>query len=230
MNPSATYLYGSIKLHKQDKPIRPTVNWENSPSYKIAKYLNKILQDALHLPYTFYVKNTTALMQGLSQMKTGENTRLCSFDIENMYTNIPTNEVRNTINEILNRNNVKEEVKEEILDLLNVILEQNDIQINEKYYLKNEGLAMWAPTSAMLSEVYIHNLQHTSIADSLSKHQIIYYRHVDDILVVYDEQITNIINMIEHFNAIHPKLKFTVEQQTQNRINYVDLTIKKYKN
>jgi hypothetical protein len=36
--------------------------------------------------------------------------------------------------------------------------------------------------------------------------------------------------MLENFNAIHPKLKFTIEQQTQNRLNYLDLTIKKNRN
>jgi hypothetical protein len=74
-----------------------------------------------------------------------------------MYTNIPTKDVRNIINEILNRNNVKEIAKEEILNLLNVILEQNYIQTNEQYYLQDKGLAMWAPTSAILSEVYIQH-------------------------------------------------------------------------
>jgi hypothetical protein len=38
---------------------------------------------------------------------------------------------------------------------------------------------------------------------------------------------TNIINMLENFNAVHPKLQFTMEQQTQNKINYIDLTIDK---
>jgi hypothetical protein len=41
---------------------------------------------------------------------------------------------------------------------------------------------------------------------------------------------TNIINMLDNFNAIHPKLKFTMEQQTQNKINYIDLTIDKNQN
>jgi formamidopyrimidine-DNA glycosylase len=90
---------------------------------------------------------------------------------------------------------------------------------------------MGAPTSALSSEVYIQHLEHTSIADILNKHKIIhYYRYVDDILTVYDQRKTNIINMLENFNAIHPKLKFTIEQQTQNRINYLDLTIKKNQN
>jgi hypothetical protein len=136
-----------------------------------------------------------------------------------MNTNIPTKDVRNTINEILNRNNVKELLKEEILNILSVILEQNYTWIKEQYYLQNVGLAMETPTSAVLAEVCtstcIQHLGQTSISDILNKHQIIdYYRYVDDILIIYDEQKTNITNTLEDFNAIHPKLKFTMQQQT----------------
>jgi hypothetical protein len=71
---------------------------------------------------------------------------------------------------------------------------------------------MEAPTSAILAEVYIQHLEHTLIADILNKHKTMdYCRYVDDILTVYDEQTTNISNTLEDFNAIHPKLKFTVE-------------------
>jgi long-subunit acyl-CoA synthetase (AMP-forming) len=75
------------------------------------------------------------------------------------------------------------------------------------------------------------HLEHTSIANILRKHQIIdYYRYVDDIVIVYDEQEASINNMLKIFNAIHPKFKFTIEQQTQNKINYLDLTIIKNQN
>jgi nucleoside-specific outer membrane channel protein Tsx len=95
------------------------------------------------------------------------------------------------------------------------MLEQNYVRINEQYYMQNEGLAMGGPTSVILAEVYLQHLEHTSIADILSKHQIMdYYRYMDDILVVYNAQKTNIISTLEEFNAIHPKLKFTMEQQT----------------
>jgi hypothetical protein len=121
------------------------------------------------------LKNSNTLIRTLTQIKIDENTRLCSFDIENMNMNIRTKEVRNIINEILNMNNKKEIAKEEILSLLSVILEQNYININQQYYSKYEGLAIGAPTSALLSEVYIQHLEHTSIADILNKHQIIDY-------------------------------------------------------
>jgi hypothetical protein len=36
MNPSAPRLQGTVKLRKQDKPIRSIVNWRNCPAYKVA--------------------------------------------------------------------------------------------------------------------------------------------------------------------------------------------------
>jgi hypothetical protein len=37
MNPSPPYIRGLIKIHKPEAPIRPIVNWKNSPAYKLAK-------------------------------------------------------------------------------------------------------------------------------------------------------------------------------------------------
>jgi hypothetical protein len=100
MNPSAPCLHSTIKLHKHDEPIWPIVNWKNCPAYKVAKHLNKILQDTLQLPHTFNEKNSNALIHTLTQTTVDEYTKLCSFDIENMYTNVPITDVKNTINKV----------------------------------------------------------------------------------------------------------------------------------
>jgi hypothetical protein len=46
-----------------------------------------------------------------------------------------------------------------------------------------------------------------------------------DILIIYNAQKTSIMNTLDEF-----KLKFSMQQQTQNRINYLDIAIKKYQN
>jgi hypothetical protein len=90
---------------------------------------------------------------------------------------------------------------------------------------------MGAPTSAPLAEIFIQHLEHTIIYKILKKHQIIdYSRYVDDILIIYNEHHTNIDNTLDEFNRIHPKIKFTIEKETQNKINYLDLTITKEDN
>jgi hypothetical protein len=63
----------------------------------------------------------------------------------------------------MNNNNVNENVKNEIGYLINIIIEQNYFQFNNKYYKQKEGLAMGAPTSAVLSETYLQYIEHMYI-------------------------------------------------------------------
>jgi plasmid maintenance system antidote protein VapI len=58
---------------------------------------------------------------------------LCSFDIKDMYTNIPTHETQNTVENIINKNHkVSHEMKIEIKNLLNIILKHNYTEHNRK--------------------------------------------------------------------------------------------------
>jgi hypothetical protein len=54
-----------------------------------------------------------------------------------------------------------------------------------------------------------------------------YLRYVDDILVLYREDKTNIHELLEDFNNLAPTMKFTLEKEQSNRINFLDITITK---
>jgi hypothetical protein len=95
MNPRASH--GTVKLHKRDETKRPIVNRKGSPGYKTAKHLNTLLSETLKLPKAFNIQNSHHLTQSLINTKIDKNTKLCSFDIENMYTNIPNSELKNII-------------------------------------------------------------------------------------------------------------------------------------
>jgi hypothetical protein len=137
-----------------------------------------------------------------------------------MYTNIPTSELKSITTNILNNDHyTSKEEKEELLYILDMILKQNYLQFNNQFYKQNEGLTMEAPTSATLAETFIQHLEHTVIYKILKKHQIVdYYRYVDDILIICNEHHTNIDNTLDEFNRIHTKIKFTIEKETQNKI------------
>jgi hypothetical protein len=125
MNPKAPYIFSNIKLHKTEKPIRPIVNWKNSPGYKLATYLAKLLTPSMSLPNAFNVQNSIALMNNLKQVNVLPNVKIYSFDIKNMYTSIPINDLVNIIQRSLTRNNLPDEYKQEIITLTKVILDQN---------------------------------------------------------------------------------------------------------
>jgi hypothetical protein len=68
MNPKAPNIYATIKLHKEQEPIRPIVNWKNIPGYKLATHLAKLLKNTIQLPNAFNIQNSIKLMQNLQQV------------------------------------------------------------------------------------------------------------------------------------------------------------------
>jgi hypothetical protein len=72
-------------------------------------------------------------------------------------------------------------------------MEQNYFQFNQQYYKQTEGLAMGAPTPAILAEIYIQYMEHKQLYPILKKHQMVrYFRYVDVILIIHNQNKTNI--------------------------------------
>ena len=71
-------------------------------------------------------------------------------------------------------------------------------------------------------------LRTLSFSTPIKQHKIInYLLYVEDILLILDPNHTNIQNILDDVNAVHPNLKFTAETETNNKINYLDVTIHK---
>jgi len=85
---------------------------------------------------------------------------------------------------------------------------------------------MGAPTSSIFPELYLQYLESTKIYDILMNHNIEgYFRYLDDILVVYNESKSDINYILDRFNKLTPQLEFTLERETNRRINFLDITI-----
>jgi hypothetical protein len=84
LNPSAPTIRGLMKVHKNQCPIRPIINWVNAPAYKLARLLNKLLATHVPLPYIYNVKNTVQLMNDINEISYNPNLKLASLDIGNV--------------------------------------------------------------------------------------------------------------------------------------------------
>jgi len=63
------------------------------------------------------------------------------------------------------------------------------------------------------SEIYIQYLENSKIPGILVKHCIIgYFWYVDDILLVYKNNVTNIQEVLNTFNNLTHTVHFTVEE------------------
>jgi len=230
LNPETPPMKGLIKIHKEGTPIRPVVKFRNAPSYKLARMLTDILKTHIPMPNVYNVQNSTQLMNDISQIPFVPELKLASLDISNMYTNIPTKDLISIFNNICKNHNIKDTVTREIISITNLIITQNHFSFQDKTYVQNNGLAMGAPTSSILSEIYLQFLENTKIFDILKEEKIIgYFRYVDDILIIYNENITDVNQVLKAFNDITPSLTFTLEQQEENKLNFLEILIIKTK-
>jgi hypothetical protein len=128
--------------------------------------------------------------------------------------------------DIARKNQIHSEVKQEIEQLAIFIVKQNYFEMDSKFYHQSEGLAKGAPSSAFLAEIYLQYLEHNQILNLLIKHKILsYHRHVDGILITYNVLNTDINKTLSDFNSLHNKIQFSIENEANNPINFLDLTI-----
>jgi hypothetical protein len=74
------------------------------------------------LRYAYNVKSSTQLINDMQEIKYNRNLRLASFDVTNMYTNIPTNELLGLIYTICQNNNIDRNIKTDITRLSKAII------------------------------------------------------------------------------------------------------------
>ena len=88
LNPTALNIRSLLKVHKEDAPIRPTVNWKNAPTYKLAKLLARNINTYIPLPYMCNVENTVQLVNDLTDLPYKHKIKFASLDVNNIYSNI----------------------------------------------------------------------------------------------------------------------------------------------
>jgi len=145
-----------------------------------------------------------------------------------MYISIPLDTLINIIESLCTTQQTQDLEKNEIIQLTKLITQQNYFQFLDQFYKQESGLAMGAPTSSLLSEIVLQHMEHNAIYNILTLNNILgYFRYVDDILIVYNKSHTNIHKVHKEFNNINNDIQFTIEEEINNSINFLDITIKK---
>ena len=84
---------------------------------------------------------------------------------------------------------------------------------------------MSAPSSGLIAEILLH-IEHLHLAHLTHKHNIINYcQYVDDILLIFDSNHTNIQTILKDFHALHPKLHFTAEAERDHTLHCLDISL-----
>jgi hypothetical protein len=145
-----------------------------------------------------------------------------------VYSNIPINELIATLKKLCEINNIEDKTKQDIMKISQILVEQNYFRFQDTIYVQNEGLAMGAPSSFIFSEIYLHYIENTKVSKLLLGYKVEgYFRYIDDVLIKHKEDQTNIHTTLEDFKSLIPNMKFTLEKEENNKINFLDITIPK---
>jgi hypothetical protein len=169
---------------------------------------------------------------------------LASLDITNLYSNIPVQETRTILADILKRELIDRQKQQELLKWFDVITKQNYFAHKKQIIIQHDGLAMGAPSSGLIAEIFLQHMEHSQhtehsqhmehsqhtehsqLVHLTQNHSIINYcRYVDDILIIFDSNHTTIEMILNDFNSLHPKLQFTAETENDRTLNYLDISI-----
>jgi hypothetical protein len=115
---------------------------------------------------------------------------------------------------------------QDLIKLYDLIIEQTYFTHDDKIFRQTEGLAMGSPPSATLSEMYLQYLEYNNYNNIIQNNNIIgYFRYVDDIWIIFNHTRTDINHVLQEFNQVNNHIQFTLELETNRRLNFLDLTI-----
>jgi hypothetical protein len=171
------------KIHKKKFPISPIFASIGTYNQKLAKFLVEILTPLLE-NNQIILKDTFDFVNKISQLDTEIDVVILSFDVESLFTNIPTLE---TIDIILNQIYVKAKkyfhglTKEELKKLLIVCTQQSHFQFNGQYYDQVDGVSMGSPLGPLFANIFMADFEKKNIAQLKQLGVNLWYRYVDDI-------------------------------------------------
>jgi hypothetical protein len=137
--------------------------------------------------------NSAHLITDLKEILIIYNLRFASFDINDMYSNVPTTDLIKIIEQSCDQHELYHDIKTEILNLSNTLIQQNYFQYQDFTYIQKECLAMGTPSSSPFSDTFLQHIEVTKIVHILLQCNIVgYFRYVEDIFIAYKQNLTNI--------------------------------------
>ena len=122
---------------------------------------------------------------------------------------------------ILTHNLIAPQTQQELLMWFDIITRQNYFAHKKQILVQHDGIAMGALSSGLIAEIFLQHIEHSHLTHVTQKHEVINYcRYVDDILIIFDPNHSNIQEIINDFNSLHPKLRSTAETVDDYILNY----------
>ena len=216
------YIYGNVKTHKPNNPLRPIISQCPTPTYNLAKTIHRIIEPFIPNQYT--LKSTNDFIDLLrSNPSRGI---LASLDVESLFTNVPIEATIEIIiahvyhHTTLPPPAIPENILKEFLSLCTK--ESPFISPSGDLFCQIEGVAMGSPLSPVFANFYMGDLE-TRLFNDQSIKPHLYARFVDDIFLQINDT-DSVIRLKELFEN-NSVLNFTYELNVNSKLPFLDILV-----
>ena len=218
-------LYGLPKIHKLNVPLRPIVSFVNSATYELSKHLCSILSPLLN-HNGLSVRDSFEFVSFVTSLKCRDNDVMISCDVTSLFTKVPVDLAIDIATTRLMRDSSLSDRTQltvnDIVSLLKFCLHASDFQFNSNFYHMSFGCPMGSPVSVIVANMVMEDIE-DRILDSQRFDVFCWRRFVDDTWVVLPK--TSISDFLEHINSIEMSIKFTMEEEKDNSIPFLDVFV-----
>ncbi|BHF75758.1 hypothetical protein SprV_0501885500 [Sparganum proliferum] len=217
--------YGLPKVHKDGAPLRPIVSLKGTPRYGLAKWLFRRLK-FLTAESDTTVSSSAQFLEKLKGVSLHPNEVMVSFDVASLFTSIPQDLAIETIELLLQTKYDETENRlghAQILQLLKLCL-TTYFTFDGTVFEQVKGTPMGSPISGFIAEAVLQRLESLVFQHHKPKFWV---RYVDDTFVVIERD--QVLTFQEHLNAVFPDIQFTMEEEENNQLAFLDCGVLKTK-
>ena len=193
--------------------MRPIISNIGTATYETAKFLNSLLAPLGKSDRS--ILNAEAFVNQVKNQRIPEGYKMISFDVKNLFRNVPLNETIGIIlTKVYEENKINTKIPKSILkELLYLCTKHAYFKFNNEIYIQCDGVAMGSPLGPLLANIFMMSLEDNTLP-KLELHLCNWKRYVDDTFAyVLPDKIDMILNEL---NSYHPNIKFTYELESYN--------------
>jgi hypothetical protein len=97
-------------------------------------------------------------------------------------------------------------------------------QFRNSFYQQINGLAMGAPLSGLLANIYVEHIENWALDSYFLKH-VFWGRYMDDVISLWNYGENELKGFLDHLNTYDRNLQFTLEIEIANKIPFLDVLV-----
>ena len=222
ISPSLPYLYRLVKTHKPNNPIRPIISSVGSVTYKLSKWLVKILSPIIGTISNCNIKHNVDLVEKLISINVNFQFKLVSFDVVSLFTKVPVNDLLEYLAEVLDNYELPLPTHH-VLELIQLCICDSAFTFENKFYVQKFGMAMGNPLSPVLSNLYMEFFE-TRFLPNILPPGVLWFRYVDDIFCIWPFN-ENVNTFLLELNSQVHSINFTYEEERDCCLPFLDVNV-----